>query len=171
MNEQTQQQQKEHIIIDLDNLMLPKCRFEVVSSYKDKNIKLPTRKTSGSAGYDIEAAEDVIIKPHSSTAVPTGIKAYMDECLVLKIYIRSSLAFKQGLMLTNSTGIIDSDFYNNEDNEGHILVGLYNTTDKEISIKKGERIAQGIFEAYIITENDAEQEKEVRTGGIGSTGK
>lgn len=169
MNEQTQQE--EHIIIDLDNLVLPRCRFEVVSSYKEKNINLPTRKTSGSAGYDIEAAEDVIIKPHSSTAVPTGIKAYMDECLVLKIYIRSSLAFKRGLMLANSTGIIDSDFYNNEDNEGHILVGLYNTTDKEIIIKKGERIAQGIFEAYIITENDAEQEKEVRTGGIGSTGK
>lgn len=63
------------------------------------------------------------------------------------------------------------DYFNNEDNEGHILVGLYNTTDKEISIKKGERIAQGIFEAYIVTEDDAEQEKEVRTGGIGSTGK
>lgn len=108
MNEQTQQQQEEHIIIDLDNLMLPKCKFEVVSSYKDKNINLPTRKTSGSAGYDIEAAEDVVIKPHSSTAVPTGIKAYMDECLVLKLYIRSSLAFKRGLMLMNNVAVIDA---------------------------------------------------------------
>ena len=86
----------------------------------------------------------------------------------LSIFIRSSLAFKKGLMLANSTGIIDCDYYNNPDNEGHIMIAYYNTKDVPYTIKKGERIAQGIFMKYLTTDND--DASGIRMGGIGSTG-
>lgn len=143
--------------------------FEVISSYADEGIHIPERKTSGSSGYDLEASDDCIIWPHVVTAVPTGLKAYMMDDEYLSIFIRSSLAFKDGLMLANNTGIIDSDYYNNPDNEGHIMVGLYNTSDKPVSIKKGDRIAQGIFMKYLTCDNDCSGGQ--RTGGFGSTGK
>ncbi len=142
--------------------------FEIVSTYAHKNITLPTRKTSESAGYDIEAAETVTLPPHKVTVVNTGIKAFMNCDEYLAVHIRSSLAFKRNLNLVNSTGIIDSDYYNNEDNEGHIMIGLYNHGDEAVVIEKGERIAQGIFSKYLLTNDD--NVEEVRTGGIGSTG-
>ena len=86
----------------------------------------------------------------------------------LSIFIRSSLAFKKGLMLANSTGIIDCDYYNNPDNEGHIMIAYYNTKDVSYTIKKGERIAQGIFMKYLTTDDD--DASGIRMGGIGSTG-
>lgn len=143
--------------------------FEVVSAYIGKGIHIPERKTSGSSGYDLEAAEDATVWPHEVRAVPTGLNAYMMDDEYLSIFIRSSLAFKDGLMLANNTGIIDSDYYNNPDNEGHIMVGLYNTSDKPVSIKKGDRIAQGIFMKYLTCDDDCAEGK--RVGGIGSTGK
>lgn len=142
--------------------------FEIISSYADEDIALPKRKTSDSAGYDIEAAEAVSIMPKSFVVVKTGIKAFMNYDEYLAIHIRSSLAFKRGLMLMNSTGIIDSDYYNNEDNEGHIMIGLYNLSDTVAEIKKSERIAQGIFTKYLITNDD--DATGIRVGGIGSTG-
>lgn len=95
--------------------------FEIVTAYKDRDIHLPIRKTAKSAGYDLEAAETTVLAPHAVTVVPTGLKAFMEGDEYLSIFIRSSLAFKKGLMLANSTGIVDSDYYNNEDNEGHII--------------------------------------------------
>ena len=92
-------------------------RFEIVTAYKDRDIHLPIRKTAKSAGYDLEAAETTVLAPHAVTVVPTGLKAFMEGDEYLSIFIRSSLAFKKGLMLANSTGIVDSDYYNNEDNE------------------------------------------------------
>ena len=150
---------------------MKKCSFEVVSTFKNENINIPKRKTISSAGYDIESAEDIVIPALSKKVVKTGIKAKMSDDLVLLIHIRSSMAFKKNLSLVNSVGVIDADYYNNEDNEGHILIGLYNNSDKDVKIRKGERIAQGIFVNYVFTENDNEQEKEIRIGGIGSTGK
>lgn len=142
--------------------------FEVVTAYQHKQITLPVRKTSGSAGYDLAAAETVTLQPHTVTVVPTGVKAYMESDEYLSIFIRSSLAFKKGLMLANSTGIVDSDYYNNPDNEGHIMISYYNTNDAPYTIEKGERIGQGIFMKYLtVTDDTAEG---VRTGGIGSTG-
>lgn len=148
--------------------MKKKRGFEVISSYAKKGIHIPERKTSRSSGYDIEAAKDTIIRPHDVTPVYTGLKAYMQEDEYLMISIRSSLAFKKGLILVNGPGIIDSDYYNNPDNEGHIMVGLYNTSDKLVPIKKGDRIAQGIFMKYKTTDDDMATGK--RVGGIGSTG-
>ncbi|GAV21636.1 dUTP diphosphatase [Carboxydothermus pertinax] len=142
--------------------------FEVVSFYAEKNINLPRRKTRASAGYDLEAAIDVEINPGEVKLVPTGLKAFMPEDEVLLIYIRSSLAVKRGLLLANGVGVVDADYYNNPENEGHILVPLFNPQGKPVAIKKGERIAQGIFTKYQKTYDD--EAYDVRTGGFGSTG-
>lgn len=148
---------------------MKKRGFEVVSFYDSEGIHIPERKTSGSSGYDLEAADNYVLYPHVITAISTGLKAYMKDDEYLSIFIRSSLAFKNGLTLANNTGIIDSDYYNNPDNEGHIMVGLYNTSDKPVSIKKGDRIAQGIFMKYLTCDDDCSEGE--RVGGIGSTGK
>lgn len=142
--------------------------FEIVTAYAAKGISLPARKTAGSAGYDLAAAETVTLQPHAVTVVPTGLKAFMEQDEYLSIFIRSSLAFKKGLMLANSTGIVDSDYYNNSDNEGHIMIAYYNTNDAPYVIEKGERIGQGIFMKYLTVNDDAAEG--IRTGGIGSTG-
>lgn len=143
--------------------------FEIVTSYEGCGIHLPVRKTAKSAGYDLEAAETTVLAPHAVTVVPTGLKAFMEDDEYLSIFIRSSLAFKKGLMLANSTGIVDSDYYNNADNEGHIMIAYYNTNDQAYTLEKGERIGQGIFMKYLTVNDDAASG--IRTGGIGSTGK
>lgn len=142
--------------------------FEIVSSFEQMGISLPRRKTTESAGYDIESAETVKIEPQTSVVISTGLKVFMNYDEYLAIHIRSSIAFKRKLMLMNSTGIIDSDYYNNEENEGHIMIALYNMSDVTVTIEKGERIAQGIFSKYLLTNED--DATGVRTGGIGSTG-
>ena len=142
--------------------------FEIVSAWADKNIRLPERKTAQSAGYDIEAAADTTLLPGKVTIVPTGLKAYMQSDEYLALFVRSGIAIKRGLMLVNGTGIIDADYYNNADNEGHIMVALYNTTDAPVSVEKGDRVAQGIFLKYLTVDDDAASG--VRTGGVGSTG-
>ena len=142
--------------------------FEVISSFEEKNINQPQRKTSESAGYDIECGESVTIQPGEVRLVATGVKAFMNYDEYLAIHIRSSIAIKRHLMLANCTGIIDSDYYNNEENEGHILIGLYNLGSEAVSLDKGERVAQGIFSKYLLTNEDDAQG--IRKGGIGSTG-
>lgn len=142
-------------------------KFERVSGYD--YVNLPERKTKGSAGYDIEAADSITLQGGECVLVPTGLKAQMPENEVLLIHIRSSIAIKRGISLTNATSVIDSDYYNNPDNEGHIMLALSNMTARPITIEKGERITQGIFMAYSTTENDEVVAK--RTGGIGSTDK
>lgn len=143
--------------------------FEIVSSFKDKQINLPIRKTSKSAGYDIEAAEDKIIKSGQMAVIATGLKAYMQEDEYLGIHIRSSLAFKKYLNLINSQGVIDADYYNNEDNEGHIMIGLMNFSNEDVKITKGMRIAQAIFYKFL-TVDDEKNIETIRSGGFGSTG-
>jgi dUTP pyrophosphatase len=140
--------------------------FRAIEKYGEVNI--PKRGTSKSAGYDIESIEDAEIEPNTIKMVSTGLKAYMMDDEVLKIYIRSSLAIKKGLTLANNVGIIDADYYDNPSNEGHIMVALTNMSDMPVTIKKGERIAQGIFEKYLMTDTDEILSNE-RVGGIGST--
>lgn len=142
--------------------------FEIVNEWKGKDIHIPVRKTVGSAGYDIESAADADVEPGEIHIVPTGLKAYMENDEYLAIHIRSGIGIKHGIMLANNTGIIDSDYYNNEDNEGHIMCALYNSTDKVFHVRRGDRIAQGIFVKYLAADEDKAGEK--RTGGIGSTG-
>ena len=131
------------------------------------DIVLPTRASLGSAGYDFYVITKFVIKPGETKVIPTGIKAYMDFDEYLGIYIRSSLALKHGIVLTNNVGIIDSDYYNNRDNEGHIICALVNRGDKDICINAGDRFVQGIFERYFLAEE--EENTNIRRGGFGST--
>lgn len=147
--------------------------FEVVKGYEDKGINLPVRKTKYAAAYDVEAAEEVVLpsfkKGMKPTLIPTGLKAYMQSDEVLLIVPRSSGPKKQGISFPHNVGVIDSDYYNNSDNEGHIFVQCINLKDEDVVIKKGEAVAQAIFQKYLIVDNDnAEGE---RTGGFGSTDK
>ena len=130
-----------------------------------KQILLPRRGTPRSAGYDFYSPYEVIIPPHQSVFFPAWVKCIdMPLDAVLKIYIRSSLGIKKGLCLSNGTGIIDSDYV------WGIGVSIYNRSEQEVKIEEGERFAQGIFEHYLITADDAPIENE-RVGGFGSTGK
>jgi len=147
--------------------------FEVVKGYEDKNINLPIRKTKYSAGYDVEAAEDTIIPSFKNnnkpTLVKTGLKAYMQDDEMLCLYNRSSNPKKKGLILANSVGIVDKDYYGNPDNDGHIMYAFYNIYDEDLEIKKGEVIGQAIFEKYLIADDDISEGE--RIGGFGSTDK
>ena len=147
--------------------------FEVAKGFEDKGINLPIRKTKYSAGYDIEAAEDTIVpsfkKGTNPTLVKTGLKAYMQDDEVLYLYNRSSNPKKKGLILSNSVGVIDKDYYENPDNDGHIMFAFYNVKDEDVEIKKGDAIGQAIFGKYLITDDDNAQG--LREGGFGSTNK
>lgn len=145
--------------------------FEVAKGFENMEINLPERKTKYSAGYDIEAAEDVVIpsfkKGMNPTLVKTGLKAYMQEDEVMMLYNRSSNPKKKGLILANSVGVIDKDYYGNPDNDGHVMFAFYNIKEEDITIKKGEAIGQAIFQKYLVTDNDVAQGE--RMGGFGST--
>ena len=147
--------------------------FEVAKGFEDKNINLPIRKTKYSAAYDIEAAEETILpsfkKGMKPTLIPTGLKTYMQEDEVLLIVPRSSGPKKQGIMFPHNVGVIDSDYYENIDNDGHIFIQCINIKDKDVVIKKGEAIAQAIFQKYLVTDNDVAEGE--RAGGFGSTNK
>lgn len=133
-----------------------------------QNIILPKRATSGSAGYDFFALNDFTLAPNETIKIATGVRAYIEEGWVLKIYPRSGLGFKYRLRLDNTVGIIDSDYYY-ADNEGHIFIKLTNCGDKTLTVEKGNAFAQGVFLEYGITaDDDATAE---RTGGFGSTDK
>ena len=135
-----------------------------------EEIKLPERATKYSAGYDIFIPFNLMIEPGETITIPTGIKMQMDHDRFLMIVPRSGLGFKYQLGLANTVGIIDSDYYNNEDNEGHILVKLVNYGKKQIWIDKGEAFCQGILMSYDICMDDAPvNELYERKGGIGST--
>lgn len=133
-------------------------------------IVLPRRATKGSAGYDFFSPMDFTLKPHETIKIPTGIRVFIQEGWVLKIYPRSGLGFKYRLQLNNTVGVIDSD-YAYSDNEGHMFIKMTNDSneDKTVSIRQGEGIAQGIFVEYGITDDD--EVSEVRNGGFGSTTK
>ena len=147
--------------------------FEIAKGYENKGINLPERKTKFSAGYDFEAAEDVVIpsfkKGIKPTLIKTGIKAYMGDNEYLMLANRSSNPGKKGLILANSVGIIDKDYYENPDNDGDIMFAFFNFKDEDIEIKKGEVIGQGIFMTYLIVDNDKSNGE--RVGGFGSTNK
>ena len=131
------------------------------------DFDLPSRSTKKSAGYDFFAPSDFIIKKGECLKIFTGVKACMEERDVLYLYIRSSFAIKYGLVLKNSVGVIDSDYYNNPDNEGNIIFVIENTSDNDFEIKKGTRFAQGVFMNYLTIDDDNSFGK--RNGGLGST--
>jgi dUTP pyrophosphatase len=179
---------------------MAKRGFEIVSQYADAGLSLPQRSTKNAAGYDFCAREDFVLKSvwrydfvrlfrlirneHPLTGedferaskvlkpllVPTGIKAYMGEDEVLVLANRSSGPIKRGLILPNGIGIVDADYYNNESNEGEIFFQLVNLSPRDVVIKKGERIGQGVFMPYLKADGDQSTGTE-RQGGFGSTGR
>ena len=144
--------------------------FEKAKAYEHLKFELPKRSTLHSAGYDIAIIEDLVIKPGEIESGITGIKAYMQDDEVLMMYPRSSLPRNYHLTIPNNVGIIDKDYYSNLQNDGAISVSLHNFGTKTVYLKKGERVAQGIFQKYLVSPIE-DTVTAVRNGGFGSTGK
>lgn len=142
--------------------------FELVSQYSDRQL-LPKRETAQAAGYDLKVSEAMVLEPGEIKLVPTGVKAYMQANEVLYLYDRSSNPRKKGLVLINSVGVIDGDYYGNEANEGHIFAQMQNITDQPVSLEVGERIVQAVFAPFLLADGD--QASGQRQGGFGSTGR
>lgn len=134
-----------------------------------ESINIPKRATKSSAGYDFYALNDYELKPKETLKIATGIKAFMNNDEVLLLVVRSSIGFKYNVRLVNQVGVIDADYYNNPDNEGHIFIKLHNHGEESFFIKKGDRLIQGIFIKYLTVDNE-EQNTKARISGIGGTG-
>lgn len=146
--------------------------FELVSKYNNETILMPKRATKKSACYDIfnNTGNDIILQPGQlSDAISTKIKSYMLDDEVLMAYVRSGHGFKYSVKLANSVGIIDSDYYNNEKNEGEIFIKLHNQGDKELVIKSNEAMAQFMFIKYLLADDDNFIDGNIRKDGFGST--
>ena len=156
----------------LEEMTLKLRGFEVCKGFENAGVRLPERATSDSAGYDFFCIQDIVIPPikecYSPVFVDTGVKAYMQKDEVLELYNRSSNPGKRGLILCNSVGIIDQDYYGNPDNDGHIMFQFYNIFDEPVVIRKGDKLGQGIFKKFLVADT-GNTDKE-RKGGIGSTG-
>ncbi len=131
------------------------------------DIILPKRATKGSAGYDFFAPFDFTLAPGQEIRIPTGVRCQMDDSIALFIFPRSGLGFKYSVMLNNTVGIIDTDYYY-ADNEGHIQVKITNRGSKTLIMEKGKAFAQGVFLKYYLTDDD--ESAGDRKGGFGSTG-
>ena len=136
--------------------------------YESYNI--PKRATRTSAGYDFEVLEDYIINPGEMVKIPTGIKVQMNDNEAFFLFVRSSMGFKYNIRLCNQVGIVDSDYYNNVDNEGHMWIKIQNEGKETVILNKGQRFAQGIFIEYKTVDNEEEIKNE-RIGATGSTDK
>ena len=145
--------------------------FEIVRDdarkFANKEIKLPTRGSSKAAAYDFYSNATYLVEPNKIVKVWTDVKAYMCDNEVLLLDVRSSMGGK--FMLANTIGVIDADYYSNENNDGNIGIFLKNISDEDLVINEGERIAQGMFFTYLISDNG--NTDEIRTGGFGSSGK
>ena len=135
-----------------------------------ESYSLPRRSTKNSAGYDFYALFDYTLKPKEIMKIPTGIKVSMEKDDVLFLIDRSSMGFKYNVRMCNQVGVVDQDYYNNPNNEGHMWIRIQNEGDKDYVVKKGEAMIQGIFMKYLKTDDDIESNQE-RNGGFGSTNK
>ena len=150
------------------NLETKEIKFEKVKTKWGALATLPRRSTASSAGYDFFSNETVQLMPSQIWLVHTGIKAKFPDDVVLQIFDRSSNPIKRGIVLANSVGIIDSDYYSSPDNDGEIMGQFMNITDKPVAIMQGQKIMQGIFFPYYLTSDDNASGQ--RVGGFGSTG-
>ena len=144
-------------------------KFEVAKGFEDRGVIIPQRKTAKSAGYDIVALtnEDVYLSPGQSVNLATGLKACMEDDEVMLLFIRSSLGIKKGITLSNSCAVIDADYYNNPDNDGHFILNVINTSNEVQCIPARSRVAQAVFVKYLTVDDDNATGE--RVGGIGST--
>lgn len=142
--------------------------FDDIRLYEE--YSLPKRSTKYSAGYDFFALYDFILKPGEIMKIPTGVKVQMNSDEMMMLLVRSSMGFKYNIRMCNQVGIFESDYYNNETNEGHAWLKLQNEGDKDYIVKKGDAICQGIFTKFLTIDDEKEIET-IRKGGIGSTNK
>lgn len=151
--------------------LYPAMDNKVISEAYD-GIQIPERKTRWSAGYDISSPIYGIVRPREALIVPSGLKAYFSDqekdAWDLDLVVRSSTGIKNSIFLKNTIGIIDPDYYNNKENEGDVLIPLYNFGDEPFEVHAGDRLCQGIFRIHGITSDD--KAKGIREGGVGSTG-
>lgn len=133
----------------------------------DRNLyesySLPKRDSKRTAGYDIYLLEDLEIKPGEIKKLPTGLKSYFDDDEVLLLVVRSSMGFKYNIRLCNQVGVIDADYYNNQDNEGHMWIKIQNESDEVHKFSRGEAIVQGIFVKYLATDSDEDMKMDRRS--------
>ena len=130
-------------------------------SYDD--IKIPQRDSDSTAGYDICLLKDIELKPNEILKLPTGLKCFFEKDEVLLLVVRSSMGFKYNIRLCNQVGVIDADYYNNKDNEGHIWIRIQNEGDSTVKLNKGDAIVQGIFLKYLTTQSDSTLDIERRS--------
>lgn len=146
-------------------------KFEIVSDkflqYGVKDIKLPFRATKYSAGYDLFSPIDTVIQPNQIQLIWTNVKAQFNQDEVLMLFVTSKIG-KNGVMMANGTGIIESDYYSNEGNDGNLGLLLYNFGSSDYVIKKGDKIGQGVFTKFLTIDNE-EKISNIRVGGFGST--
>jgi len=131
---------------------------------------LPKRSTKYSAGYDFKSLFDFILKPGECKKIPLGVKVCMNSDEMMMLLVRSSMGFKYNVRMCNQVGIFESDYYNNESNEGHAFIKLQNEGNSDFIVKKGDKICQGIFVKFLTVDNE-EEINDIRTGGFGSTNK
>ena len=129
----------------------------------------PRRSTSGSAGYDFFAPKTYVVNPGETAIIPTYFKILMNQDEVLLIAPRSSFGYNYNMVIKSTIGVIDSDYAGNEKNDGNIIIGVKNNSDKVLTIEEGKHFAQGIIMKYLVTDDDHEFPKQERVGGIGST--
>jgi len=144
--------------------------FEIAKGWENKDVHLPKRSTKHAAAYDLEAAEDVVVPPfkpgQAPTLIPTGLKAYCqpDECYFI---LNRSSGARKGIVPANGLGLIDADYYGNPSTDGHFQVLVFNVLDHDLTIKKGDRIAQVVFQKFLTIDGDEASGE--RKGGFGST--
>lgn len=140
---------------DFEKISFEQFKKDVNKNEKMYNkIKIPQRDSEATAGYDIYLLDDIEIKPNEILKVPTGLKCYFEKDEVLLLVVRSSMGFKYNIRLCNQVGVIDADYYNNKDNEGHIWIKIQNEGKEKVKFRAGEAIVQGLFFKYLTTITD-----------------
>jgi len=121
-----------------------------------ESYSLPRRETKSAAGYDFYALYDYTLKPGETMKIPTGVKVKMESTDVLLLLVRSSMGFKWNVRLCNQVGVVDADYYNNNDNEGHMWIKIKNEGTEDYVVKKGDGMCQGLFVQYLMTDDDTD---------------
>lgn len=140
---------------DFEKISFEQFKKDVTDNRDEyESYSLPTRDSTRSAGYDIYLLSDIKLAPGEIKKIPTGVKSYFEDNEMLLLIVRSSMGFKYNVRLCNQVGVIDSDYYNNPSNEGHIWIRVQNEGNETLEFKRGEAIVQGIFVNYLATKSD-----------------
>ncbi len=149
---------------DFVKISFEQFKKDVSNSYElYESIKIPQRDSNATAGYDIYLLNDITLKSGETIKLPTGLKCIFEKDEVLLLIVRSSMGFKYNIILCNQVGVIDSDYYNNQDNEGHIWIKIQNESTEDVKFNKGDAVVQGIFFKYLTTKSDTTLNQERRS--------